>query len=127
MWARIHMKLWVEVFDQHVGQLSSLYEELMIGFDRSMRWYFSRAQLFAAKGRFYYAVQGADWDKLSPYLAESKSAVTGGLGRFVSVVRPLLQRMYGNQSSLGLEDPRTPRSAYGLPTMPKTCPIRNYS
>ena len=27
----------LDVFDQHVSQPSSLYEELMIGFDRSMR------------------------------------------------------------------------------------------
>jgi len=110
MWARIQLKFWVEVFDKHVNSPSTLADELMSGFDRSMAIYF----FSGARVAFSFATRGApDWDRL-PYARSlsSKETLTGELRRFVGVVRPLLQRMYDIQSSLNLEDPRTPLAAY---------------
>merc|ERR1712032_1525828 len=111
MWARIQLKFWVEVFDQYVTEPSSLPDELMRGFDKSLAAYFFGGVRVA----FSFAAKRApDWDRLpcARSLAASKTALSGELRRFVSAVRPLLRRMHSIQSSLNLEDPRTPLSAY---------------
>lgn len=111
MWARIQLKFWVEVFDQHVNKPSSLPDELIRGFDESMATYFFAGVRLA----FSFAARKVpDWDQLpcARSLATSKEALTDELRNFVARVKPLIQRMHTIQSSLGCEDPRTPQRAY---------------